>query len=399
MRRGVGLILLIALAVAVPANGEGDVSFDDLAKWLRVEAKQLIEGCKRPASDGVTQCFTPDGTGAYGALWTRDFCYMVEGYPDAISNVDLTNAVAYLLKGVRADGVAPDRVQADGVAVYSAGSPENPVGLSPTDNAQFLVKLVYLTYRRTGDLTLFTRNSITLEKAMMSIPRRDDGLVFIDPKGPKRSPYGFTDCIRKTGGVLFSSILFWEASDCMAGLYSKAGKALEADRWRREAKRVRSALSALWDSKEGVFLAATQDCRQADVWGSAYAVYSGAADAEQRDSIAKWLNKHYGEIVWNGMVRHVREPEGWQSLLTDVPLNTYQNGSYWPTPSAWVIHAIRRVNPERAHGTLVALLRHMREHGVNECENREGAVCVRKYVASATLTLLAVQEEERLKHR
>jgi len=299
-----------------------------------------------------------------------------------------------LLEGVRQDGVAPDRVQLDGRAVYSAGSVGNPVGEPPTDNAQFLVKLVELAVKRTGDAGLFKEHTATLEKAMGSIPRRDDGLVYIDPKGPDRSPYGFTDCIRKTGAVLFSSVLYWESAHCMARLYEKVGRGTESERWRREAKRIRDSLGALWDEKEGVFLAATKECRQPDVWGSAYAVFTGAATEQQTRAIARWLERHYSKMVWQGMVRHVREPEGWQATLRPVRLNTYQNGGYWPVPAAWVIHTLRRVNPQRARGMLLDLLRHMREQGVNEWENKGGAVGVRDYVASATLTLIAVREEE-----
>jgi len=389
-----GAIMVIGLRDARPQEGQGARTLSDLARWLRIEAKRQIEGCRRLARDGVTQCFTPDGAGRYGALWTRDFCYMVEGYAEGISNADLRNAVGYLLRGVRRDGVAPDRVQADGQAVYSAGSTENPVGEAPTDNAQFLVKLVEFTVNRTGNVEVFTKHAATLKKAMRSIPRREDGLVFIDPDAPSRSPYGFTDCIRKTGAVLFSSVLYWESAHCMARLYEKVGSGPDALRWRREAKRVRDALRALWDEKEGVFLAATQDCRQPDVWGSAYAVFTEAATEQQGWAIARWLDKHYGEIVWQGMVRHIREPEGWQSLLRPLPANTYQNGGYWPVPGAWVIHTLRRVNPQRASQMLLDLLQHMHEHGVNEWENKNGAVGVRNYVASATLTLIAVREEE-----
>ncbi len=387
-------ILVSGLLDVRPQDAQGERTLDDLARWLRIEAKRQIEGCRRPARDGVTQCFTPDGAGRYGALWTRDFCYMVEGYADAISNVDLLNAVRFLLEGVREDGVAPDRVEMNGQAVYSAGPAGKPVGDPPTDNAQFLVKLVELTVNRTADVELFKQHSMTLEKAMRSIPRREDGLVFIDPKGPRRSPYGFTDGIRKTGALLFSSVLYWESANCMAWLYEKVASDADALRWRREAKRVRDALHALWDEKEGIFLAATQDCRQPDVWGSAYAVFTGAATEQQGRAIARWLDKHYGEIVWQGMVRHIPEPKGWQSLLVPLRLNTYQNGSYWPVPAAWVSHAIRRVDPERASQMLLDLLRHMRDHGVNEWENKDGSVGVRDYVASATLTLIAVREEE-----
>lgn len=365
----------------------------ELAQWLRVEAKRQLEGCRRLTHDGFTQCYMPDGEGHYGAQWTRDFCYMVEGYADAISNVDLENSVRYLLNGVREDGAAPDRVEVGGRPLYAAGPPDMPLGEPPADNSQFLTKLVFLCVERTGNLALFQQHAALLEKTLRAVPRRDDGLVFIDPKGPRRSPYGFTDCVAKTGGLLFTSLLFWEASRCMASLYGRTGNEACAARWASEAERVRQALSDLWDDGEGMFLAATDDCRQVDVWGSAYAVYIGVADDSRSKRIAEWLDRHYGEVVWEGMVRHIREPEGWQRMLTEVGVGTYQNGGFWPVPSAWVIHVLRGVNPERAHAMLADLLSHMREHGVNEWESPQGQVGVREYVTSATLPLIAVRED------
>jgi hypothetical protein len=140
---------------------------------------------------------------------------------------------------------------------------------------------------------------------MQCLSRRDDGLVFIDPQGPPTSPYGFTDCIGKTGGLLFTSLLFWEASNCMSELYEITGKHSDALRWKAEADKVHKALAELWDEETGTFFAATHDCRQLDVWGSAYSVFIGAASAKQSLKISKWLNEHYDEVVWEGMVRHL----------------------------------------------------------------------------------------------
>jgi hypothetical protein len=279
----------------------------------------------------------------------------------------------------------------NGLAVYSAGPVANPAGLPPTDNAQFLVKLVELTVNRTGDPEFLTKHRKTLDNALQSIPRREDGLVFIDPDGPKRSPYGFTDCVHKTGAVLFSSILYQESLESIARLCDKAGQGTDAAGYRAEADRVRQALSTLWDQSEGIFLAAIQDCRQPDVWGSAYAVHTGAATDRQARAVSCWLDEHYDEIVWEGMVRHIREPGGWQSLLVDMPVDIFQNGGYWPTPSAWVADSLRITNPAKADRMLLDLLGHMREHGANEWENRDGAVGVREYVASATLPLIALR--------
>lgn len=364
----------------------------ELTEWLQAEAKRQIDGCRRIAQDGVTPIYAPDGAGHYTALWTRDFCYMVEGCPEAIADLDLANAVAALLAGVRDDGTAPDRVQADGLAVYSAGGVHDPVGLPPTDNGAFLVKLVGLSQQRLWHRPVDAPLLAKLDLVLASVPRRSDGLLSIDPAGPPRSPYGFTDCIKKTGGLLFSSLLFWSACGVMAELYAGVdGQA--ATRWRLESERVAAALDCLWDDSEGVFLAATDDCRQPDVWGSAFAVHLGVCPPERAERVGLWLSRHLEQVAWHGLFRHVREPSGWQATLRGGGALRYQNGGYWPVPAAWVHTALRPVAPDRARSLLVELIEHFQAHGVNEWELPDGTVGARDYVASATLPLLACRAE------
>lgn len=361
---------------------------NELIIWLRAEAMRQIDGCKVMASDGVTTCFNPDGVGHYGAMWTRDFCYMVEGFPEGITHDELWRAVEYLIGGVSDDGVAPDRVQMDGQAVYCAGWIDDPIALPATDNSQFLVKLAGHARRILGSNDIFKAHVSTLERVMNTVPRDETGLVFIDPNGPGRSPYGFTDGIKKTGAELFSSILYIEACLEMAGLYEAEGLVDDARRWKDVADIVKGSLSLLWDDEQGMFLAASVCGRQRDVWGSAYAVFTGAASNQQAMAIACWLDENYDKIVFEGMVRHLPEPESWEGLLCDQQPGDYQNGGYWPTPSAWVAETIRLVNPHRSERMMVDLILHMQQRGVNEWERRDGLVRVPDYVASATLPLL-----------
>jgi hypothetical protein len=110
--------------------------------WLETQARQEIAGCRVTASDG-TVLLTPDGLGHYGALWTRDFAYVVENAYYLLRPDEVRAAIRYLLGGQRSDGCIPDRMQVDGQAVYSAGPPGAPLGDPPTDNAQFMVSLVH----------------------------------------------------------------------------------------------------------------------------------------------------------------------------------------------------------------------------------------------------------------
>ncbi len=364
----------------------------ELAAWLLAEAKRQVEGCRKPASDGKTWIYTPDGSAHYNAHWTRDFCYMVEGFPEVFSEYDLRRGCEYLLEHQREDGCIPDRVDASGHAVYGPGPGtwKSGFGDRAADNGAFMAKLVGHYTRLTGKSDLFAANTDKLERGLALIPRGDHGLLYIDPAKP-HSPYGFTDTIKKTGELLFSSLLLWEACGDMALMYGQIAQQDEAQRWRREGRRVKAGLQSLWDDQAGAFFAASRDCRQHDVWGSAYAVFIGVTTQEQTRKISRFLVSHYEQIVQRGYVRHIVEPEGWQATLVPVPVGRYQNGAFWATPTAWFCRAVAVTDRPRAEQTLRDLIRDFMAHGVNECVNDEYKN-VPDYVASATLPLIACRD-------
>lgn len=370
-----------------------------LGNWLKDEAVRIIDGCRILSFDNCTYCYTPDATGFYRAMWTRDFCYMADGFPDAFTCEELRKCCLYLLEGQRDDGVIPDRRQADGMSIYCAGWCEKPIGEPPTDNSQFLVKLICSYVKQSGDLDFFSENSNRLECAMSAIPRDTSGLVWIDP-AIKRSPYGFTDQIGKTGHELFSSLLFYEAAQDMAELYGIIGDTLHWKKWQYEKDKILRSLDMLWKEEDGAFYAADIDCRQLDVWGSAYAAYSDIIQGERQEKISRWLAKNYDAIVSRGHVRHLTYPEYWKNLLYS-PDNgygedfgyypkpgTYQNGAYWATPAAWVSGVIRLTDPRLADQMLLDLIEDFKKNGINEAFNDEtGYVGARDYAASVTLIL------------
>lgn len=365
-------------------TGSVEQAFKASVAWLREAAATLEVGSRRIAYDG-TVMYTPDGVGSYNAFWVRDFEYMVEGYPEGIPLDDIRRGFEYLVNRQRADGAMPDRVAADGTGVYLVVGPE-----PPTDNSQFMVKLAYQYYRLTGDLSLFTQYKKELVRGMEFVPRSPaTRLVYIAPDRP-HSPYGFTDTVMKTGDLLFSSLLYFEAADNLAELFQAAGDDVNARRWEAEAAAIRRDLQTLYDSESGMFFAASVDNRQIDIWGSAYAVFIGAATPDQARGVAKYLKDHYAEVIRRGQVRHIAGGSFWQKALA-AP-GTYQNGAYWATPTGWVVYALSKVDPDLARRTIIDMVRDFRLNGVNEAFNNDnGYVGVRKYVASATLPLQGVR--------
>jgi hypothetical protein len=174
----------------------------------------------------------------------------------------------------------------------------------------------------------------------------------------------------------------------MAELCAHCGE--ESAAYVERAEQIVQGLQRLWDPEVGAFRAATGDCRQVDVWASAFAVYIGFAQGEQRERLLRFLRTHYDHIVWYGQVRHLLRGEHWEKTLIPVAPETYQNGAYWATASGWVWDALCQVDESLADRMLDGLLQGFRQDGICECIN----VGYRKlvhYVVSAVNPLGALK--------
>ncbi len=357
---------------------------EEAFKWIVEEAGKLVGKSMMKASDG-TMLFRPDGGGNYDAFWTRDFCYMLEGLPRHIPHENAVQAYFFIVNRQREDGAIPDRVGLDGKPFYNVlGS--NP----PTDNPQFAVKIAWEIWHSYDDITPFVQTARMLEKALNSLPlSRKADLIWIDPDNP-HSSYGFTDVVAKTGEELFSSLLLYEAHIKIAELYRAIGRLGEAGLHEAKAGRVKSSLEKLW-SGEGYFFAASKDCRQLDVWGSAYSVWIGAVDHSRTLEISRQLSSHFDYIVRWGQVRHLPEPYGWERTLTNVKPGTYQNGAYWGTASGWVAYAISLTERQLAEQMVTDLVQFCKSEGKAwECVNMDYRKCP-DYVATLACPSSLVQ--------
>ncbi|HPI72028.1 MAG TPA: hypothetical protein PK843_00365 [bacterium] len=383
LRHWLCMLLLLSCTKA-----EKKMVSDDNLHWLQSEARRQLLGCRIEATDGTT-LFTPDGEGHYAALWTRDLAYMVENGFDLFTLMEIKKAILYLLAGQRSDGCIPDRRQADGLAVYSAGPANHPLGDPPTDNSQFMVKLMADYVDRSGDMDFFIAHSAALIRAMDYTPRSSRGLVHIDPLHP-HSPYGFTDTIQKTGELLFSSLLYWEASQRLATLFDKCRNPENAQTFRSRARLIEQHADALWDEASGMFFAASQDCRQIDIWGNAYAVYIAFPLGDKKTRIVRYLADHFDRYVYSGQIRHLPEPEVWEKTLIPVKAGAYQNGAYWGTASGWVAVALAEQHPQLSQRIFEEMIEDYRTHGPHECCNR-GYRQLNNYVVSVLNPLGALR--------
>lgn len=386
------LILLFPLImpsmVCHGADQDDKALFDESVEWLREESHRNIRASMRSMEDG-RKAFPPQVGIGYEAFWLRDYEYTLEGDIEAYSTGELLAACRLFINSLRADGAAVDCVKFDGTPIYKPGF--GSMGVNPVaDGSQFTVGVAWHTYQKTRDAGLLDEMLTPLVKAMLAVPRNPNSkLVHIVPgKTWDRCPYGFTDTIRKQGDVLFCSLLFVQSCRQLSGLLTEGGRMKEAREWMLEGELVgQSIRDVFWDQEAGLFRAATVQCREHDIWGSAFAVYLAVADAPQSRAIASYFKTHYAEIVRHGQIRHLPGGVYWEK---GCPRDTYQNGAYWATPTGWFVYALDLVDPALADKTVVDMVRHFKQYGA--CEWIIGdKQKLPNYLASASLPLAGIR--------
>lgn len=356
----------------------------NVIRYLQDLIQSELKGCIIPADNGIS-LYTPDGVGNYHALWTRDFSYMVEYAGEFISTEDLRDCLVYLLDHTRAtDGWIPDRVYEDGEAVYAAGSVEHPCGEANLDNGPFLCLIMDHYLKRISAVdaqAFFLKWETPILQGLNVIPKNQDGLVYNPPDKP-HSPYGFTDCIRKTGALMMESLMLWRGYGVLAHWQLTCNRPAAVARAAME--QIEKHLVRTFLNADSMLHAATLDCRQTDVWGSCYAVSIGFPLGEElKRSIASWLINHYEGIVQKGQVRHTAPGTYWEQCLVEIKKGEYQNGAYWATATGWLIDAIMVEDLPLAEKTLMEATDYFRDIGLYECVNGDDKKLVH-YVVSAT---------------
>ena len=392
----IGVFACLLAAVEVDLSGGRGIAAD--IAYLAEVSRTNVLAARFPMDNGSMAC-PPQAKRGYRQFFLRDYAYVLEGCADVLPEKDLLDAARLFLMAISPEGAGCDFVDRSGWYNYRPGGGtigENPV----VDGTPFTVAVEYLTWRQTRAAELL--DSAVLDKLAWAmekgVPRNPEtGLVHIAPRAGTvtlatkldRAPYGFTDVVRKQGDVLFGSLLYCEAAIRLAEMFNAAGHPAEAEKWRRTAQTVKDGINkTLWDEKTDLYLAASHTCRQADVWGSAFAIWIGVADAMRADRISRTLVGHYDGIVQNGQVRHLLPGDYWQ--LADAPRDTYQNGGFWGTASGWVANAIARTDLPLARRMLADLVRFYREKGVPEWSIDgvgKGHLELEGYLASTTVPL------------
>lgn len=359
------------------------------AKACRVAAGDSIRvGEDRLCNDLGLDAYLPSGHAyqGYRALWLRDFVMSIPALD--LSAGYLQQAARLFAASQRTEdwiwfnGHVPAWTPAEhinlngGYCYYPGGyfDDERQGGrwgpYPPMDNAFFFVDLVHHAFRANGPEGLHDPvDGIALfERACRAF-----GAVNYNPStGLARSPaarravdFGFCDVVHKIGDVLFGSCLAYRAAGQLADMATAIGAGQQAESFQAIASRLAAALVPAFGTGDGFLHAATEVCRQRDVWGTAFAVYVGALSGEPRDAACKALCTAFQQrtAVRDGAVRHILLGDEWSRgsawEYAGSELDTYQNGGYWLTASGWVLYAIAQVDPEAAERMLAAMTAHL----------------------------------------
>ncbi len=433
------LCLLATTGPARAATAAADPEAADLA-FLRDLARDVVAASRvepgRKVGDASTNScgFTlimPGGRGGYPAFWIRDFAMSLgSGFITADEMQNHLRLVARCQNGPTARPLShglvvppfaiPDHINFDGGAVfypgtYSSGDDQGTGAygvLPPVDDHYEFIHIAWALLQATGR-TDFLDESIggmtLLERltAAFAAPATDPetGLVVTD-EARRAVGFGFCDAIHFTGKILFPSLLRYRAAGQLAEFHQRLNQPERTRHYRTIQQQISEHLAPTFGEParlKGWLQAATVVGRQADVWGTAYALHLGAlrGDAAGRATETLIDAVRRGTITFEGAVRHVPTDgnastnSAWERTA-NVPIDSYQNGAYWHTPTGWLISALRQKDPEIALRVFGDYLAHLRQHDFRrgpgkaapwECFHPKGNTQNGVYMTSVTLPL------------
>ncbi len=356
----------------------------EIGEQLLAKAVEIIEDCKKDImvmhgnTREILSLLLPSGDMKYKAFWVRDCAMMCESgllsveemkvYIDFIARFGqnggevreftngrfaqpwaVTDHISYRCKPTFFPGnYKDDETQGD-----------EAFGLyPPLCDAYYWVTLVAEYIKRSGDTQFLTKeyDGLTLyerlKRGFFSNPAREDTGLSYTTDEKISIDWGFTDSIFKSGDLLFSSILRWRAAKAMSTFASFLESGDEGE-FAEIADKIRENLGkTFFDEKTGWLYAATEHCRQHDVWGTAFAVECGILDEQTEKAACAAIYKAYkqGTATKHGYVRHILTDEDWSKESAwerpSTPLGWYQNGGYWATPTGWFATALFRHDKE-----------------------------------------------------
>jgi hypothetical protein len=399
----------LALLSLATLRGSADyiLSHDD-AQFLHDQAMKIVAEARVAPGDGSqgeknTTPYVmevPDGPRAYNAFFCRDSnmalgadfvsLHDVEDWIRLASGTVLQTAWQ-VRPGISVPAwTLPDHIYYDGKAGYWPGPARgNDMGggsfqaQPPLDDTYFFLFTVCQQAQMAGNLDFF-KSKVPVAGGEM--PLCDLCLKIFDasPVDPATGlvqtgdidtpsnahDFGFCDGVAKSGKLLFTSVLRYDAAKRLAPLYLRLRRTDDVFHLMHAEQLIKLGLARAFyhDSAipgEGWLHSATNFSNQPDVWGSAYAVEVGAMLPEQQKKVALSLLRGYRDhsLVINGWVTQVlmhdpAHPSGW--MRSTCNFGDYQNGGYWGTGTGWYILALNTIDPAAARQMAADFVKNLR---------------------------------------
>ena len=337
--------------------------------------------------DVVTPAGTKLSPGAYPSFWLRDFVMSVPaGFYSSKYLRDCTILFAksqldedWPWEGSFVPAFTPaEHINLDGGNVFFPGSyytDERQGGkwgpYPPMDNSFFFVELAYYAFKSLGaDFLREQINGLSIIdrvcRAFHSV--ENDELIGLAKmtSATRAVDFGFCDTVFKTGYVLFGSCLRYRSAQYISQMLEAVGYSKSANAYREICSDIQNNMPDIFGDKSGFLLAATDSCRQKDVWGTAFAVYIGALQGENLIRACCALRDAYinGTSIYNGNVRHILTNDNWSVTSAweqcSALLDDYQNGGYWLTPTGWYIYALSLIDCGLAKKLFIEMMDHIK---------------------------------------
>ena len=387
-------LFLQLVVVSLFAQKNEIISNDDF-RFLESLTRDVMESSriyplqKLPDPFGINNTggtlIRPGGRETYPAFWIRDYAMSLEtGF---VSNEEQLHMLLLTAKTQcnqtwitkQGTGMVPLGAVADHILVESSrpiyypgtydydlqGSKESQYGYFPPYCDQFyFIHMADYYIRNSGDINLLKQEIDgvklidRLELAFRVPPSDPENHLVFTTEQFLGVDFGFRDAILITGHLCYSSILKYRAAVQLTELFTQLNNPGKAKVYSAIAASIKVAIPARFMNEDGMLRASTGKSKQPDVWSTALAIYEDILEEDVREKACSHLLNAYLEdkLAYRGNIRHIIHGEdfntetAWEKAI--VPINSYQNGAYWGTPTGWVVYAISLVD-KTAAGKLV----------------------------------------------
>lgn len=365
-----------------------------------IEASRVYPGSngngKWALSNSVGFPLVTPGKDTYHAFWVRDFSMALDS--GLFEAEEISNHLLLICRTQNgpeertlANGLhlppwsIPDHINYNGLptfypGTYATGTDQGDGAFGrvpPIDDHYEFIHIAYALWKMTGGTAILRQEvgSVSVFERLRHAfvaPAVDKTTGLAQTSEDDRAVgYGFLDGVTQTGSLLFASLLRYRA----AGELSELSRALDqpelAASYGRLREQIRRSLVPTFAAPGeigGWLRASTSLSRQADVWGTLFALHLGVLDEATaqtaRATIVDAVRR--GTIVLEGGVRQVPTDmdysgkSAWERCRWRV--NTYQNGGYWHTATGWLVATLWSVDRRLAHQVFDDMITHLRRY-------------------------------------